>query len=227
MRHTVHILALLALLATGSGGAAAGEETVGARDLARWQLLGIGEAKVSGDTDTVTLSEGAGSKGVMLLSPKTYGRRVVVRFKVKASRFEGALVVLLSASASAGGDIPLPKNYDGNFAFWITPGEGVRNYAFAFHTGYHQPNAFVAKNPGFVKMAESPDTATGETWHDVEAGRDGPRLWLKVDGAMLLETTDTMGKELPAGHIALRARGPGDGSFSVRYKSLVIQGGAD
>jgi hypothetical protein len=93
---------------------------------------------------------------------------------------------------------------------------------FGFHTGYHQPNAFLTRNPGFIDLARAPDKAIGEKWHDVEIGRKGRKLWMKINGKTILDAKDPHTPPLPGGQIGLRLRGPGNGTFSCLYKDLSV-----
>ncbi len=215
---------ILPLLWLGCAGRVASPGSqVSVHDLARWHLLGIGEAEVIAEEQALRLTEDPDSKGVVLLSPEKYGREIVIKFMAKPLQHEGVIVVFLSASAIKGEEIEVPDGYDGSFAFWIAPDASVQNYAFAFHTGYHQPNAFLKRNPGFTELASAKDIATEEVWHQIEIGRSGPRLWLKIAGKPVLEANDSAGQGLPPGHIGLRLRGPGDGSFSCLFKNFVIE----
>lgn len=195
---------------------------ISVHDLAQWRLLGIGEAEVIPEKQALRLTEGPDSKGVVLLSPEKYGREIVIKFMAKPLQHEGIIVVFLSASAIKGEEIEVPDGYDGSFAFWIAPDASVQSYAYAFHTGYHQPNAFLKRNPGSIELTSAKDIATEEVWYQVEIGRDGSRLWLNIDGKAVIEASDA-GQGLPPGHIGLRLRGPGDGSFSCLFKNFVIE----
>ena len=131
-------------------------------------------------------------------------------------------VVLLDVSAVDGGPLTIPRHYDGNWDFWQAPGGTVRNYAFAFHAAYHQPNAFVVQNPGLQDIDREPDVASQQRWYDIEIGcRDG-QAWMKINGLEVLEGA-VLGDPLPASRIGLRLRGPGDGTFSCLYRNLRIE----
>lgn len=194
----------------------------GAYQLFHWQNLGIGEVEVIEDGKVLKVTEGVDSKGFVLFSPRKYSRNVVIRFKAKPLQYEGVGVVLFSASPVQGDKILIPKNYDGNWQFWIGDDSTVNSYVFAFHTDYHQPYAFVKKNPGFVELDRGKDIAVDEKWYDIEIGRLGAKLWMSINGKILLEATDPEQGGLPAGHIGFRLRGPGDGSYSCLYKDVVI-----
>ena len=130
------------------------------------------------------------------------------------------VVVILSAARSDGGALAAPEGYRGEQSLWKAGDVG--SYAFAFHTGYHQPNAFVASNPGWQRLVEVPDVVTGERTVDVEVGRSAEKLWLLVDGTLAFRVP-VPEPGLPAGHLVVRLRGPGDGSFSTRIESLEVE----
>lgn len=58
-------------------------------------------------------------------------------------------------------------------------------------------------------------------WYDIETGRQGVKVRLKIDGVTVASGTDT-GNGIPGGRIGLRLRGPGDGSFTSLYKDLTV-----
>lgn len=214
-------IALLGFVAASLLPAAVATE-IDTEELARWRLLGPGKVELIREQQAVRLIEGDESKGVVLLSPRVYGKRVVARFMAKPEVYETICVVFLSASAVDGREINVPAEYDGNFDFWRGPKASVKNYTFAFHTGYHQPNAFLIRNPGPVELAKARDIATAQRWYTVEIGRDGERLWMRVDDRTVLEGTDTSAGGLPEGHFGLRVRGPGNGKATVLFKKMTI-----
>jgi len=193
-------------------------------ELMSWRMLGIGSVEIEPEGLSVKLTEGPDSNGVVLLSPTTYGQHIVVDFQVKPLVHESICVVFLSASAVDGTEIQPAENYDGNFDYWRGPDAEVRSYTFAFHTSYHQPYAFLIINPGPVELDKQLDKATDQKWYHVQYGRDGAKIWLKVDGKVLLRAEDPNGEGLPDGHIGFRVRGPGDGSASVLYRNVSVRG---
>lgn len=195
----------------------------GSADLSGWKVAGNGTVKTIAEENAVRVTEGLNSKGITLISPDSYGRNVVMTFSVKPERREGVCVVFLSAADKDTGDISAELNSDGGIGYWT--GETVQNYMFAFHTAYHQPNIFIKKNPGGNEIVQTTDVAGDEKWYDIEIGRAGTRLWMKVDGITAVEDSDPDGKGLPDGYIGIRLRGPGDGSFSCLFKNLKISRG--
>lgn len=196
-------------------------EAVPSRELAGWRFLGTGTVEYDAGEDAVMFGEGEGSVGVTLVSPKSYGTSITVSFKVRPSSFESVNVVIISASDKAtGGDIVVPDGYDGNFGFW-TEGD-VQNYLFAFHNAAHERKPFILRSPGGTLLAEAPENVMGEDWYDIELGRDGTRLWLKVDGRTIVEGTDPDMKGLPGGKLGFRLRGTPDARASALIKDVVI-----
>lgn len=191
-------------------------------DLLAWSVVGIGGVVKAGEGGGYRLTEGANSKGVTFVSRKAYGRDVTVSFAIRPERREGVCVVFLSASDGTGKLTP-PAVNDGSLGFW-SEGTGS-NYMIAFHTAFHQPNLFINRNPGMTTLARVLDPAGGEKWYAIEISRRGGTVRVKVDGATVLEGVDTTPDGLPGGHVGIRLRGPGDGSYSCFVKDVVITEG--
>jgi len=199
-------------------------ETIGIGDLASWPFYGLGEVRVDEGENALFMTEFDGSKGVMIVSPKSYGKNVTVTFKVKPVTVATVNVVMLSVSdKNTGGAVTIPADYDGNFGFW-TAGD-VQDYIFAFHNGAHDRKPFITKNPGSELLVEAEAHATGERWHDVEIGRAGIKLWMKVDGKTVVEATDPSPSGLPGGAVCFRLRGTPDAVASALFRDVVIEEG--
>ena len=197
---------------------------VSAAELAKWEFQGRGEVTVDDAEGAVYMSEAEGSAGVTLVSPKSYGTDVTVRFEVKPATFESVNVVILSASdKNTGGDFSVPADYDGSFGFW-TQGD-VQNYVFAFHNAAHERLPFIVRDPGMELLGEADSHVVREQWHTVEISRSGSRLSMKVDSAVIVDVTDTNGDPLPGGKIGLRLRGTPDSVASAWFRNLVISEG--
>ncbi len=219
-RSTFTLLAAASIL-LGAGCGAPGVKKSSVGDLASWTVAGIGSVSPAPEEKAVRVREGADSKGLTLVSPQPFGENVVVRFKVKPERYEGVCVVLLSAADASTGGIAIPKNHDGGMAYWS---EGtVHDYMVAFHTGYHQPNMFIRRNPGMKEIILKKDIAAEQKWYDIEVGRAGAHVWMKVDGQPALDAIDP-GDVMPGGHIGIRLRGPGDGSYSCLFRDVSVKG---
>ena len=190
-------------------------------ELSMWTTYGEGSVALS-ENDGIVLSEGKNSLGVVLLSPVEFSRDVVLRYKIRPNQFQGILLAMLCVSPLDGEMITVPEGYTGALGFWSGPETKVRNFLFAFHTGYHQPMAFLNRNPGDVSLDRQTDPATEQRWYEVEAGRRDSHVWLKIDGKVVLESNDPGNAGLPAGRVGFRLRGPGDGSFSAAIKNVNI-----
>ena len=201
-------------------------ENYSASDLADWDLLGIGDVTVLESEDAIRLTEGADSAGVILLSPRAFPRDITLRFDVRPERHEGVKVVFLSVSPRQGDEMDVPADYNGSFGFWNGPDAQSYNYVIGFHTAFHQPNAFISRNPDAQMLAHAADTANSEEWHTVEISRDGERLELIIDGVTVITAIDT-GTGLPGGSVGLRLRGPGDGTFSSLFKNFSVEFAGD
>jgi len=197
------------------------EEKIALSDLANWQFLGIGMVSIDRSENALCLAESDSSKGVTLVSPKVYGTNVVVSCKVKPVTYESVNVVIISASdKDTGGDIRIPSDYDGNFGFWNQG--SVQNYVFAFHNAAHDSKPFIMRNPGMVPLAEAETHVTRERWHDIELGRHGSHVFMKIDGNMIIEAMDTASPQLPGGKICFRMRGTPGHNASALFKDVII-----
>ena len=218
MSNWKHIaLILVSILCFSCGSGDSGFDTYDGRALSEWRMIGIGSVEVTSDGDLNFIEE-PDSKGVVLVSPNAYGEKMELTFDVKPLQYEGVCVVFISMAMKNGSvDIQTPGN-DCAFSRF-TEGE-IENYTFAFHTGYHQPNIFIHRNPGSKNLGMVKDIATDQKWYRVTINRDGAKLRIMVNGETALEVTDTE-TPLGRGKIGLRLRGPGDGSYSCLYRNLV------
>jgi hypothetical protein len=197
-------------------------DSISVKDLATWRFLGAGVISIDETENALLMSEGPDSKGVNLISPKKYGQTVVVSYKIKPLTYESVHVLILSASEKdTGGDIQVPGDYDGNFDFW-TAGN-VQDYVFALHNAAHNRKPFITKNPGVNLISEAGTDVTGEQWHEVEIGRHGAHLFMKIDGKMVVEGMDPAGVGLPGGIIGFRLRGVPGKAASALFKDVVIE----
>ncbi len=175
------------------------------KDLESWQTLGDGKGYVT--HGQFMMEEVEGSIGFMIFSPKKYGD-VILRYEVMTMNPATVLVALLNAS-----DIGISTNLSigddnrGSFGFWT---KEVEDYMFGFRVMAHNSTPFLRKHPvtegvkSEIGLAEKNVMKSG--WrHLVEMGKKGSKLWLKIDGEMLIVVTDD--KPLDAGKIAIRVRG--------------------
>lgn len=187
--------------------------------LAGWEVWGGGSVRLRAETDAIELREGEGSGGVSLVSSRTLPIYSRVRLELKPLQREGVVVLMLADASVEGGTLRPPPGHRGDIGFWR---DAVRGWAFGLHTGFHQPNAFIAALPGWEIRVDTPDPAPDERWYRVEVGRDAATVWLRVDDKPALElpllAAETGATE--EGKFVLRLRGPGDGTFSCLFRRM-------
>lgn len=186
-------------------------------ELLNWTVMGIGKVEKSGSQ--VAMQESDDSKGIMLVSPDVYDNDVVVRYKVMALTPATVLVALLSVSDVGDSDkLTVPEDFDGSLGLFTSEKE---NYFFAFKNGPHNVTPFVKKSPeGKTLGSASKNSMIAGVHYDIEVGKLEGKLWLKVDGEKLFETTDP--EPLKGGHIALRIRGTAGFKAGCLIKDLEI-----
>lgn len=177
-------------------------EKIPAKQLAKWDFYGKG--KVSVIRKQVALQEADNSKGVMLISPKKYGKKVFMKYKVMALTPATVIVSLLSVSNKDSKDLSIPKNYDGNIKLWA---KNKQSYFIAYKNAPHNFKPFIRKNPNAKKLlAQAKENVmTAGVYYDVEVGRNENHIWLSINGEKIVETNDP--KALEDGHLAIRLRG--------------------
>ncbi len=190
-------------------------------DLEKWQTIGDGKGFVT--HGQFFMEEVEGSKGFMLLSPEKYND-VIVRYEVMTLNPATVLVALLNASdIGAATDLTLGENSD-SFGFWTSR---VEDYMFGFRVMAHNSTPYLRKHPAEtgknsqIGLAEKDVMHSG--WrHKVELGKQGKRLWLKIDGETLIDVTDK--NPLKAGKIAIRVRGTASELGKCMMRNLEIEG---
>jgi hypothetical protein len=197
---------------------AVGAQPFTSDELLRWRALGLGTAIDPGH-GTVQLSETSGSKGAVLLSSEAYGTDVVVKYRVMPLSAATVLVALLSYSDTEDGShLTVPVYYDGSIGLWTRDRHG---YFFAFHAAAHNGTPHIRRSPGGrLASAKNGPMRVGQ-WHQVEVGRRGNHLWLKIDGETVVEAKDDAAKE--GGHVGFRIRGTGTGLASCLIADVVIE----
>lgn len=185
-----------------------------------WTLVGIGEVHIT--EDQLKITESKKSKGVVFISQKKLPENYHLSFEVKPNQYKGVLVFLTNISDKETSEMPtFPKNYNGAWGFWKSKSSKIKSYAYAVHTTFHQPYAFLRKNPGFKELQKVRDTFNDQNWHRVEITKNKGHLRLMIDSKALLETTDP--EPLPPGFFGLRLRGPGNGSFNAKYRHMTLK----
>lgn len=188
--------------------------------LEEWTFYGKGVKLLEGHNQYLLKEDPAGSKGVGLISPRSYPTSVVMRYQVMALTPATVLVAILSASNHGEStELSLPEGYDGNIKFWSG---GCENYFFAFHNAAHNFPPFVRRFDEkriMLDMAKKNLMHVGK-YYAVEAGRRGDLIWLKIDGRTVLKTKDA--KPYSGGHLGLRIRGTGGEYAACLIKDLEI-----
>lgn len=197
------------------------KEALSVDDLLSWSKWGNGYFG-NFRNRAVQMTEDPHSEGIMLVSPKSYERDVVVTFDVMTLRPATVLVFMHSISDGTGsGTLAIPPGFDGAMSGWP---QNASSYFFAFHNAPHFRHPFVNRwGPDGVKLLQEAGQnymSTGK-WHSVEVGRSGGRLWLQIDGEMVLDVTDP--DPFGAGHLAFRIRGSGTERASCFIKDVVIR----
>ncbi len=195
-------------------------ETIPVHELLQWQSAGQGTIETFRDR-ALQLTETEESEGLMIISPKSYGNQIVVRFSTMTLRPATVLVVMLSSSDGDGsGVLSIPEDFDGNLSNWNPE---ASDYFFAFHNAPHFRYPFVIRRQAdsalLLQEASRSYMSVGR-WHDVVCGRDGSQLWLKIDGKTVLNIKDP--NPLDGGSIALRIRGSGTERASAFFKDLTL-----
>ena len=196
-------------------------EELSTGDLLSWSRWGNGYVG-SFRNRAVQMTESAHSEGVMLISPESYGTEVEVSFDVMTLRPATVLVLMLSISSDDGsGSFTMPPDFDGAMSGWPP---GATSYFFAFHNAPHFRHPFINRwGPEGVQLLQEAgeNHMTPGEWHSVEAGRSGGRLWLRIDGQVVLYVTDP--EPFGPGHIAFRIRGSGTEIASCFIKDVRIR----
>lgn len=196
------------------------KETLSVDDLLSWDKWGNGYFG-NFRNRAVQMTEDPHSEGIMLVSPKSYGRDVVVTFDVMTLRPATVLVFMHSISDGTGSEsIVIPSGFDGAMSGWPS---NATSYFFAFHNAPHFRYPFVNRwGPDGVQLLQEAgqDYMTPGKWHSIEVGRSGGQLWLKIDGERVLDVTDP--DPFGGGHLAFRIRGSGTERASCFIKDVII-----
>ncbi len=209
MRSKLFVLFLFFICLSVSG-VSAKEIRVGYEELGEWVFFGKGFVAEDSKQGHTVLAEIPGSKGVMLVSPKSYSKNIVLSYKIRPLTPESVLVVLLSASdRGEKKSISFPNEYNGNMKYLITD---IDSYFIAFHNSAHKKTPFIRRYPqelpGKTTLISAESNMMTTEWHDVEVGKKAGKIWLKIDNKTIVEATDK--KMIDEGHIVFRMRGTKD-----------------
>ena len=193
-------------------------EKIKAADMLNWEFHGTGMVATQGSQ--LILSESEGSNGVILVSPSSYGKNVLISYDVMTLTPATVLVVMLSSSNNESLGLDIDSDYDGSLK---TLQDLVSFYMIAFHNAPHNRFPFINKYPkeggNLLQEAEKTFMHPGIYYH-IEVGRAGDRIVLSVDGQKVLDTVDP--ESLPGGKFVFRLRGTGHHSASCLMRNLEI-----
>jgi hypothetical protein len=223
MRSKLIVLFVSFICLSVSATLSAKEIRVEYEELEKWSFFGKGFVVADSKQEQIVLSELPGSKGVMLVSPASYPKNIVLSYKIRPLTPESVLVVLLSASdRGEKSSIIFPNGYNGNMQYLITDTD---NYFIAFHNSAHKKTPFIRKYPqelpGKTELVSAESNVMTTEWHNVEVGKNAGRIWLKIDNKIIVEATDK--KMTEAGHIAFRMRGTKDRIGVSLIKDVIIE----
>ncbi len=91
MRSKLFVLLLSFICLSTSGGVSAKEIKVGYKDLGEWTFLGSGFVATDSNQKQTILAENPGSKGVMLVSPTSYSKDIVLSFDIHILSYSAIL----------------------------------------------------------------------------------------------------------------------------------------
>lgn len=213
-----HILVFLNLAIASASLSAA--EVLTPEDLSEdWHFYGIGSHHV--EYGSLFLSEDVDSRGAMLLSPHTYIGDFKVSYEIMPMNAATVCVLILCATDPEDPTaLTISDDYDGNIQYWVNDAD---NYLFAYHNSSHGKMPFVNRRPigGQIGVSEKRVAQLGR-FNQIEAGKEGGKLWLKVNGELLFETEDTQPFE--SGHFAFRIRGIRNIPAACMIRNIVIEG---
>lgn len=190
------------------------------KQLEEWTFYGEGTRLLEGHGQCLLKEKPESSKGVGLISPKSYSTEVVMRYKAMALTPATVLVAILSASKQGEStELTLPENYDGTINYWSG---GCENYFFAFHNAAHNMPPFVRRFDDeriMLDIAKKNVMHVGK-YYTIEVGRKENIIWLKIDGKTILKYKDP--KPYSGGHLGLRIRGTGGEYAACLIKDFEI-----
>lgn len=195
-------------------------EAFSIKSLLKWESVGKGIVD-NGSHDQLIISESDSSKGIMILSPGSYGSSVILSYDVMSLNPATVVIVELSAHNTENFDLRLPEDYDGNVQYLF---KNVKMYMYTFlNAAHNKPGPFIRRypEPGTEPLVQTDQQfmQSGIYYH-VELGKIEDRLFLKIDGRMVLETIDP--HPFNGGKIALRIRGTAHEKASCLIRNVKI-----
>ncbi|WP_394749004.1 hypothetical protein [Spongiimicrobium salis] len=190
----------------GCGTSAIGEK-ISPEELGSWPTLDKGKTSIQGDQ--LIMEEIAGADGYFLISPKPYPADIILNYKVKALSSSSVNIVLFNVSdAGATEALSLPPEGTKGQEFWTWRTQ-KEHYNLTFNNLSHGNTPFFFKNlspyhRGFYHRSPSNIMET-QQWYDVEIGKQGSKLWFKLNDHLIFEETDH--NALTGGHLIFRISG--------------------
>lgn len=194
------------------------EHPVSIPELQKWHFYGQGELLNLGGQ--ICLKEADNSNGVMLISPHSFGKDVIVKYQVMSLTPATVLVTMLNISDPGNTtDLSIPDDYDGSMNLWSNQ---KQNYFFAFKNAPHGVNPFVRRNPGSKAplVSGERDLMVSGIYFDVEVGKVGNNLWLSIDNQLIFEAEDNI--EISGGRLAFRIRGTAGFNAGCLIRNVAI-----
>lgn len=202
-QRTTLVLMIASVSLLTSATAAAELERISPETLeGEWNFYGKGTS--AAQNRMFYMEEGDGSKGVMLVSPKSYDGDLTIRYEIMPMNAASVCVAILYASDTAAAEsLSIPTDYDGSMGLWIND---IDNYFFAFHNAAHDRTPFGIRFPSKESIGELKKNVmhSGE-FHTIEITRRGSKLSLSINGESHFIGHDP--EPLESGHIAFRIRG--------------------
>lgn len=194
---------------------------VPANDLIKWDFYGTGIAKI--DHKQIYMSEAKNSVGVILVSPESYSADVIMRYELMPLTAATVCVAMLNVHDEDDFSYSVPKQYNGYVQHWT---QDMNGYFFAFHNASHNWTPFLQKAEEVKDMAEKLDIAKENVmqvgkYYSIEVGKKDSKIWLKIDGEIVLEANDV--NPFNGGHLALRIRGTAWDKASCLIRKLTIE----
>jgi len=182
-------------------------EHISLQELSNWRTLDKGLSQVVGEE--IIIEEIDGSDGYFLISPKTYHGDLIINYKVKALSESSVMIVLFSASdkgITEGLTLPSKEAKGRDFWTWRTH---LEHYNLTFNNASHGYTPFFYKNltplsKGF-RLNKAENIMNTMEWYDVEIGKQGKRLWFKLNNELIFEQEDCV--PLEGGHVLFRISG--------------------
>lgn len=201
------------------------KESIKAQELTTWQTLDIGERTVKGEE--LIIEEKEGADGYFLISPKSYHGDVRINYNVKALSESSVCIVLLFASDKGVSEkLTLPSAAAKGRDFWNWRTH-LEHYNLTFNNSSHKNKPFFFKNIAPFKRGfyqnRADNIMSPQEWNAVEIGRQGTRLWFKLNDTLIFEQEDC--NPLSGGHIIFRISGTtGEKTVfaKIALKDLVI-----